>query len=373
MKMFKTTDAYLAGYYGMRNSGDDALMYATAWGAKNLLKAKTTILGLFGDHERHNPADKQLNLNFVQKFSGQNRIAHYTAAIKSKRIIFGGGSVLHSETDINMKRHLMSLSSTKNSLAVGVSLGPFQSTASEKACTNFLNECGFVGVRDERSLAIARCIAPKANVEKTFDLAPLLLCSDQYQPGNKTRIGIALALCPVAIDPMGKTNKQAEKNRIEEICQLITTIYNNTGESITLIEFNGHSSLGDWSINNPIMARLKLTIPLTIKPYNPNPFAVLQDITSYKALISMRLHGAVLGYLAKTPVISINYHEKCLGWCQQIGLAKDYQVNLEDQSIKEIIRPLEQGLAHGFTKPSLSVENALKMALSNWSNTYEYN
>lgn len=369
--MFKTTDAYLAGYYGMRNSGDDALMYATAWGAKNLLQAKTTTLGLFGDHQRHNPADKQLNLHFIQKFSGQNRIAHYTAAIKSKRIIFGGGSVLHSETDINMKRHLMSLSSAKNSLAVGVSLGPFQSTASEKACANFLNECGFVGVRDERSLAIAKCIAPRANVKKTFDLAPLLLCSDNYQPINNERKGIALALCPVAIDPMGKTNKQAEKQRVENICQLIITIYNNTGENITLLEFNGHLSLGDRSINNPIMARLKSIIPLTIKPYNPDPFAVLQDLASYKALISMRLHGSVLGYLANTPVLSINYHEKCLGWCQQIGLAKDYQFNLAEHSIKEVLSPLEQGLIHGFTTPSLSVDKALQMALSNWSITHE--
>lgn len=369
--MFKSIDAYLVGYYGMRNSGDDALMYATAWGAKNLLKAKTTTLGLFGDHNRHNPADKQLDLSFNQKFSGQNRIAHYKTALKSKRIIFGGGAVLHSESDINLKRHLISLSSKKNSLAVGVSLGPFQSKASEESCANFLNECGFIGVRDERSLAIAESIAPNANVKKTFDLAPLLLCSDKYQAKNNERKGIAFALCPVAIDPMGKTNEQEEKQRVEEICQLILTIYKNTGESITLIEFNGHSSLGDWYINQPIIERLKSIIPIAIKPYNPDPFAVLEDIASYKALISMRLHGSVLGYLANTPVLSINYHEKCIGWCKQIGLDKNYQINLAEQSIKDIFSPLQRGLNHGFIPPTLSTENAVKMALSNWSFSYE--
>ena len=34
-------DAYLCGYYGMENSGDDALLYATAWGARNFLGAKS--------------------------------------------------------------------------------------------------------------------------------------------------------------------------------------------------------------------------------------------------------------------------------------------------------------------------------------------
>lgn len=369
--MFKTKDAYLVGYYGMRNSGDDALMYATAWGAKNLLGCDSTILGLYGDYYRHNPAAHQLDLHFNQKYPGQNRLAHYKTALNSKRIIFGGGSVFHSQVDINLKRHMMSLASPKKSLAVGVSLGPFKSIAAEKSCAQFLNECGYVGVRDNSSLEIAKSIAPQAIVEKTFDLAPLLLCSKNYKPIQKERKGIALALCPVAIDPMGKTNKQAEKLRIDELCQLITRIYKNTGESITLLEFNGHDILGDWGINNPIMSRLQATIPLTIKRYNPDPFAVLHDISGYKALISMRLHGSVLGYLANTPVLSLNYHEKCRGWCQQIGLADDYQLNLAEQNINEILPVVEKGLTHGFLSPTLAVTQALKMALSNWSINHE--
>jgi polysaccharide pyruvyl transferase WcaK-like protein len=261
----------------------------------------------------------------------------------------------------------MSLSSAQQSRAVGVSLGPFQSVSAEKACAKFLNDCGFVGVRDNKSLAIAQAISPNANVIKTFDLAPLLLCANRYKPLESERKGIALALCPIAINPMGDVNLQAENQRIDDICQLLSIFYKNTGESITLLEFNGHSSLGDWHINSPIIDRLQSKMPLTVKPYNPDPFAVLQDIASYKALISMRLHGSVLGYLAKTPILSLNYHEKCLGWCEQIGLAKDYQFNLVEQSIDDILSPLEQGLTHGFSTPTLAIADALQMALSNWS------
>lgn len=369
--MFKNNDAYLVGYYGMRNSGDDALMYAATWGAKNLLQCDTTTIGLYGDHHRQHPGTRQLNLHFNQVFPGQNRLDHYKTAIKSKRIIFGGGAVLHSESDINLKRHIMKLSNPNKSLAVGVSIGPFQSISAEKSCAHFLNECGYIGVRDQSSFDIAKSIAPNANVKKTFDLAPLLLCANKRLNLVKARSGIAFALCSVAINPMGKVDKQAEKKRITEFCQLITAIYKNTGEHITLLDFNGHSLLGDWKINNPVMAKLQHTIPITIEPYNPNPFAVIEDIASYKLLISMRLHGSILGYVSNTPVISLNYHEKCLGWCDQIGMQQAYQQNLQHLNNEELLCSIEQGLEHGFNKPALSIDHALQQALSNWSISYE--
>ena len=48
------SDAYLVGYYGMKNSGDDALLAATIWGAKNFqntkhVKASTPIPLLLRD------------------------------------------------------------------------------------------------------------------------------------------------------------------------------------------------------------------------------------------------------------------------------------------------------------------------------------
>lgn len=373
--MIKKYDAYLVGYYGMKNSGDDALMYATAWAAKHLIGCDSSKVGLYGDHMRETQSAHKLALKFNQQFPGQNRLLHYKTALQSKRIIFGGGSVLHSETDINLKRQLMSLSSPKNSLAVGVGIGPFTSISAEKSCAKFLNECGYIGVRDNESFAIAQSIAPKANVKKTFDLAPLLLCSSKVQPQNIERKGIALCLCSVATNAMGQTDKVAEEKRFEQFAQLITQLYKKTSEPITLIEFNGHSYLGDWRINNNIVARLNNNIPVTIKAYEPNPIALLKNLSSYKAILSMRLHGSILGYLANTPVLSINYHGKCKGWCEEVGIPKDYQINLSTIDIESIVNQISQGLSTSFTPPTLSIEVALKKSLSNWSiknETYKF-
>lgn len=370
--MFKKYDAYLVGYYGMQNSGDDALMYATAWAAKNILGCDNTKMALYGDYTRETHSDKQLALKLTQQFPGQNRLLHYKTAIQSKRIIFGGGSVFHSETDINLKRQLMSLANAKKSLAVGVGLGPFNSVAAEKSCAKFLNECGYVGVRDNASLAIAQSIAPHANVHKTFDLAPLLLLgSNKYKPHNNVRKGIALILCSVAIDAMGKTNNVEEEQRAEQFAQLITKLYEKTGEPITLIEFNGHCLLGDWKINNNIVSRLSSKTPVTIKKYDPNPIALLENLSAYKAILSMRLHGSILGYLANTPVLSVNYHSKCKGWCDEIGLPEDYQTDLANLDIEKVISQITTGLSTSFKRPTLSIDTALKNSLSNWSINHE--
>jgi polysaccharide pyruvyl transferase WcaK-like protein len=366
--MLKKYDAYLVGYYGMQNSGDDALMYATAWAAKHLIGCENTKVGLYGDYLRETKSDHKLALKFNQRFPGQNRLLHYKTALQSKRIIFGGGSVLHSETDINLKRQLMSLSSPKNSLAVGVGIGPFTSIAAEKSCAKFLHECGYVGVRDSESLAIAQSIAPKANVNKTFDLAPLLLLnSNKYQPQSLKRKGIALTLCSVATNPEGHTDKVAEEHRFEQFAQVITALYLKTGEPITLIEFNGHSSLGDWKINNSIVSKLNSNVPVTLKKYDPNPIALLENLSSYKAIISMRLHGAILGYLANTPVLSINYHSKCKGWCEEIGMPEEYRITLSNLDVEHIVNMITQGISNDFKSPILPIKTALQHSLSNWS------
>jgi polysaccharide pyruvyl transferase WcaK-like protein len=365
--MFKKYDAYLVGYYGMQNSGDDALMHATAWGAKHLINCKNTIVGLYGDHTREIQSDHKVALKFNQQFPGQNRLLHYKTALQSERIIFGGGSVLHSETDINLKRQLMFLSNPSKSIAVGVGIGPFNSLGAEKSCAKFLNECGYVGVRDVESLDIAKSIAPNANVKKTFDLAPLLLCSKQYKLQKVERKGIALSLCSVAINAIGKTDKFAEQQRFEKFAELIKRLYIKTGEPITLIEFNGHSSLGDWKINNNIIAKLDNTVPINVEKYEPNPIKLLEKLSSYRAIISMRLHGSILGFLANTPVLSVNYHSKCEGWCEEIGMPKGYQIDLFNLNIEKVVSEIVKGLTTSFTSPTLSVNAALNNSLSNWS------
>lgn len=362
--MFKQYHAYLTGYYGMQNTGDDVLLYTTRWASYNFLgdtRSKVSSAGLikceeFGDIQ---PMPES-------RFRGHQRLSHYKNALQSEKVIFGGGSVLHSSKDIEFKRHLIKLAGRKASRAVGVGIGPFESTEAEKACASFLNECGFTGVRDPESLAIAQAIAPNANVKLTFDLAPIMLCHQTNRLIDIERNGIMFNFCQQAVDPFGNVNQENEQNRLDMAVAAIEQTWQQTHEPIFLLDFNNHSQFGDFSIHQQIMSRVSSDVSITHIAYDPNPFKVLQRIAGFKATVSMRLHSAIMSFMANTPALSINYHKKCRSWCEQIGVPDAYQFDAQNIVPKQLSQQLKEGVGTGFAKPTMKPKEAVEAALLNW-------
>ena len=362
--MFKPYHAYLTGYYGMENTGDDVLLYTTRWASHHLLGAtynKVSSAGLikcveFGDIQAMSES----------RFRGHQRLLHYKNALQSEKVIFGGGSVLHSTKDIELKRHLIKLAGRKASRAVGVGIGPFESHEAEKVCAKFLNECGFIGVRDPQSLVIAQTIAPNANVKLTFDLSPLMLCHQTKRLVDIERNGIMFNFCQQAVDAFGNVNKDNEQNRVDMAVEAIEQTWQQTQEPIFLLDFNNHSQFGDFYIHQKIMSRVSSDVYMTHIAYDPNPFKVLQRIASFKAAVSMRLHSAIMSFMANTPSISINYHKKCRSWCEQVGVSEKYQFDSQNIDPQQLSLQLKQGVGTGFAEPTMKSDEAVQAALLNW-------
>lgn len=360
---FSSYDTCLVGYYGMKNSGDDALLAASIWGAERYLGSKKivattpTTLALKG-HNKLLPT-----LSKTQRYRGQRRIQHYAQALKSRRIIFGGGSVFHTAQDINIKRHMMCLSRSDDHRAVGVGLGPFADAAAERACKEFLNECSYVGLRDRESFAIASNLAPNANVELTFDLAPLLLRNRANNLAAIPRKGIAVCLCP---KERLHGDMQTERRRITLLAQALINAYGASGEPIYLINFNGHERFGDASVHRELRQLLSAKVPVRTIDYDPNPMRVLQRLSGFKAVVSMRLHGSILAYLANTPVLSLNYHSKCNGWCDQVGMPNELRFDASAIDPTVLADTLINGLDDYFCQNRLTVDSAIKAAEKNW-------
>lgn len=356
---------YLCGYYGMQNSGDDALLLATAWGSSQFLKEDNFLVSTPKDLDFPGLSGVGKTLSETQNFRGENRLRHYINAYKSKRIIFGGGSVLHNSHDINQKRHLIKLTGNKkNALAIGVGIGPFRDGEAEKSCAKFLNECAFVGVRDKDSYEVAKGIAPSANIKLTFDLAPQLLLNNYYYSHNFKRKGICICLCP---RESLEGDYSSENLRNKRIAQSIKKVWEETGEPITLLDFNGHTDLGDRGVHQEIINLLGESVSANHITYDPNPLAVLKRLGEFKLILGMRLHASILGFLAATPVISLNYHSKCVGWCDQIGLAQELQFDTANIDPELLGNTILEGLESGFIAPQLSQQQAIKNSLLNWS------
>lgn len=363
---------YLSGYYGMLNTGDDALMLAAAMGAQQWLDASDLTISSYRPLEMPGFGAFRKRLSDPQRFRGENRLRNYWQGLRNQRVIWGGGSVLHSLQDITIKRHMIQL--TGSGIGLGVSLGPFENTHAEKACAKWLNECEFVGLRDKASFDLARALAPNANTALTFDLAPQLLLNPELDlPLDYQRAGICLCLCPVE---RLSGDKGREQKRLAELAKLLVEIYRQTGEPITLLDFNGHITLGDAQVHRDLQALLPADVPVEYLPYQSNPLRVLQKLANFKLIISMRLHAAIFGFLVKTPVFSINYHQKCEGWGDQIKLARHLQLPLhkvlkqgaawQSQFSEQLVDTVTSGLEEGFMAPELEPTQALTMSLANW-------
>ncbi len=115
-----------------------------------------------------------------------------------------------------------------------------------------------------------------------------------------------------------------------------------------------------------IIHQLNEIIPVTHILYDPNPFRVLQRIAGFKASVCMRLHASILSFMAKTPSLSINYHNKCKNWCEQIGMSEEYQFDALEVCSDSVVNTLTQSLGTEFAKPLMTKESAIQASLLNW-------
>lgn len=357
------SDVYLCGYYGMKNTGDDALLLASSWGIREFFN--TDNIRVSTPHKiMLNNKIISPNLISKQRFLGENRLRHYFSSLMSKRIVFGGGSVFHTAQDINIKRHLIHLSGNNQSHAIGVSFGPFTNVAAEKSCKKFIRNCDFIGVRDKESYAIAESLTNRNNIKLTFDLAPCLLASRYYSKKHAQRHGIAFCLCPTGFT---KESKLEQYKLIKKISKTIIHVFQETQEPIYLIDFNGHETLGDSQIHEALNKLLPKEIPVQHINYNPNVIRVLQNMRKFRAVVSMRLHASIFSFLTETPFISLNYHTKCKGWNDQIGAPKENQFSIDQLCSYDLSQAMLNGLFYGFSTPAVSVSTAVKRSLTNWS------
>ncbi len=360
-------DALLVGFYGMQNTGDDMLMAAAAAGAKRVFSA----INMAATAPLGSDSPALMGLNCIQSrqqhYKGQDRLLKYRAAWRSRHIVIGGGSVLHTRKDIDQKRHYLTLAATNRHIAAGVGIGPFVDRGAEKACAEFLNRCAFTGVRDRDSLEIARSIAPSANVALTFDLAPGLRFEQAFEnalaPQRENAIGIAL--CPAE---RFHGDLAAEARRMRAIAGAVRRYAQESGCEVRLIDFNGHSHLGDHQVHTELLAGLE-GVPARIISYHANPYKAITEISRLQSIIAMRLHAAVFAYLSETPCVALNYHPKCHNWCRDIGHHVNFSCDSGDVDSEWLLARLTDIAAGAYIPASLALSSAAAKANENWSMT----
>ncbi len=169
------TDILFTGFYGFKNSGDDAFVEACSWGAHNFWNKNNirfisnkqnlpdTIISVKGY-----PFSIPKTYGFQSQFLLQN----------TDYLISGGGSTIHSKMRAdNIKNQAIRLKKKDNNIKVGgigVSVGPFKSVEDEQAIKNYLKSIDFLAVRDQTSFDYLSSLDLPYEPVNAFDLAALL-------------------------------------------------------------------------------------------------------------------------------------------------------------------------------------------------------
>ncbi|MCX6343545.1 MAG: polysaccharide pyruvyl transferase family protein [Armatimonadetes bacterium] len=360
--------AYIVGYFGMRNAGDDALLAVSAWGAKNYFGLDDIYISSSEVPATYNT--EVCALFPRPRFRGHARIANplYEQLFlrKHAQIIYGGGSRFQHLKQIERQYHILEMAGQDKHCAVGVSIGPFRDLDSQKACARFLDKLAFVGVRDQASYIRAREIAPDANIVLTFDNAVLLPVSAglSLAGSDNKRRGIGVSICNYERFVGG--DLKTEQGRIVKLADALRLCASSGDlDEVVLLDFNSHPHYGDFDVHLELKKLLGDVIRCEHVPYESDSAALMQRIAGLRGILAMRLHASVFAYCTSTPSVMLAYHDKCREWAKMIGLPTQSVFDAYSLDAEELAEGIRSMIGGNF-EPELDLAEAGRRSMLNW-------
>jgi polysaccharide pyruvyl transferase WcaK-like protein len=357
---------FLSGYYGQKNTGDDALAAVICWGLHKYLKpmyidiASPPLVVPNGVPIRFLPQ---------KLFPGHLRLVKSFRLMKSNLWVLGGGSILHDTLGLNLLQKMRRTISRYRKVARGkviglsLSLGPIRSQVAYRLLGDILDLMDFIAVRDEASWRLAAALGFTEKCLLSIDQAVLLPLI------NLPRVEVNLRkddVPVVSVAPcdyhrfVNKTQAHLDVQRNQAIAQALADLARHTGISVRLIAFNGHPLYGDARA----IEQIKKLLPsnkINVIAYCANPIYAFQQIQTSTCIIATRLHAAIFAFSAGVPFIVISYHPKVKEFAKYIGVPEKYVFDADALSADKLRASVEEILS---TPQSFHTKMPLKLAQS---------
>jgi polysaccharide pyruvyl transferase WcaK-like protein len=357
------------GYYGMRNFGDDLFGVICTqaaqryWGAQPLLVGPP-LQGMAGRSTvpAFYPPDWYGALGALGKSS--RLLSFASAALTSDVLVMGGGSVITARE--SFRKPMMQAARRHRGLqlaAVGVSIGPFREPAQEEAAASFLDRFHYLSVRDQRSFEWTRRMGLSAQTHAGCDLAALLSSLQAiptrapHRPGDPLRIGVA----PCNYNPGGAYPAPAPAAWQQAFVDVVARWSRQREVVVDVFSLNEHGQHGDAALAEGLAAQLRQqAVPANVLHYDqPDPLAMVAAIARCDAMVSARLHGAIVAWLCGVPFAIVDYHRKCRDFADDIGLPSHRRITTEQgESFSEVIIALLKERELGALSPSVYTRKA---------------
>ncbi len=322
----KKYDFIISGYYGYKNSGDDALLLALISEMKARKKnVKIAVLSA-------NPRETK-RVYRVDSFGRFNPFVLYDKIRKSKVLLSGGGSLMQDETSSKSLWYYTFILKFAKKMGLKVmqvanGIGPIRRKGNRKLASRVMNSSvDRITLREERSLSEAENMGIKVPTIVTADPAMILEGSAKEE--------IRLILDEEGI-PQGKyvciSMRDWKKNppdfeeKLAEVCDYLTS---ELGLNVVFVPMQYPA---DMAISERIAAKMKNGSYMIRRRLSVGDMiGVIRDA---EMVMAMRLHTLIYGVSMNTPVVAIKYDPKVDGFMEY--LKQKYYVDLEGLSAEEL-------------------------------------
>ena len=321
----------LGGYHGMRNAGDDLLLYVTIREMMQLdpnaqlevLSAGAAVMIPQGARVTVTPGGRR----FTTVRHLQNHDVWF----------FGGGGLLQDQSPRHSLQRLaftMGIAKLmKRQLAlVGIGIGPLVTSAGRRAASHILRLADFITVRDAESADLATALVPSRRVDVTADLAFLFHPHESWisspTPTREGRPTLGVSLLPHAAS-LGR-DPGSDVDMVRAIARALESVMRRHPDwNIRLFQF--FAGADDYS-DAVVLARLQEHLAplgrISYRPYDGDLHSLSGDLSRCDAFLGMRFHSCLLAYLAGVPCLMISYHPKSDSLARRLALTDEAIVSL---------------------------------------------
>ncbi len=343
----KKDEIIISGYYGFKNSGDDALLEAVIKDIKAHKESPNiTVLSA-------NPKETAQRYS-VRAINRLNPIALMKHMNKAGLLISGGGTLIQDTTSTKSLLYYLAvlryaMSKGAKTMLYSNGIGPLKNNVNIKRAVNVLNKVDAITLRDPESLRVLKDIGVTTEAVVTADP---VFSIENFNREKGRKILDAFGVTDMDRGIIGvsvrktKDTGSAFEEAMANICDYIIEKYNHN------IVFVPMQTNKDEGISKSIMARMKN------KSYIINRRLSVEDtisvIAATEACIGMRLHSLIYAAIANVPLMGISYDPKIKGFL-------DYT----NQTIYSDINDLDAQKGYKMADEMLSNKEELKKNLSN--------
>lgn len=359
----KKYDITLLGYYGYKNSGDEAILMSTLEAFRKIDPELTFLVF----SKKPKETKKLYLVDSVYRF---NLFKVIRILKKSRLFLAGGGSLIQDNTSTrSIWYYLTVLKMAKklgiNSMLFANGIGPIKRSFNRRFAGKVLNDLQAISLRDAQSFNEIKALGiNKPNIFVSSDPAVLLEASDESKvdeliqleniPTDKPLIGFSLR----------KWTNSGYVDKIAEIADYCAQKYNSHPLFIPM------QYPMDFEISQTIAGKMKNPSSIITKMYSPN--IILGLTARLKLMVGMRLHSIIYAATQCIPLMGLVYEPKVKAFLKEINQPSAGNIeNLETIKIYKQLDMIWENQAKIREDLCKSKKRLALMAETNVANAYQ--